>query len=239
MLNAITALIKVYNEDQILSAFKIHPKGTGVVCIAQKGIPSNSLVVEYSGELYTPALWFEKQDAIKNANNLMKKSKDRSDILPDFYNIMIERHMDDPQGYDVMIVDPIIKGKYGSRLSHSCYPNCGVVTTVANGRYTIGMYALKNIDYLEELTFDYNSFTESREEHLSSVCLCSSSYCKIYYLSLTKNSTNILQSHNFVHRIALILKSCYLPLSSIIRDICYKYSIRESLLSGCPDWLIV
>ncbi|CAG9332609.1 unnamed protein product [Blepharisma stoltei] len=240
LLNAINALIGVYGADAVLNEFKIHPKGTGVVCINRAGIPANSLVVEYSGELYTPALWFEKQDALKNANNTMKRrANDAGECLPDFYNIMIERHMDDPAGYDVMVVDPILKGKYGSRLSHSCAPNCGTVTTVANGRYTIGMYALKPISYLEELTFDYNSFTESRDEHFSSICLCGSSYCRRYYLSLSKNSTNFHPSHNFVHRIGLILRSCYTPRSDKHIEICNKFSIKSALLDGCPDWLVV
>ena len=54
-------------------------------------------------------------------------------------------------------MDPINKGNYSSRLSHSCNPNCGTVTTIASGEYTIGMYALRNIEFGEELTFDYCS----------------------------------------------------------------------------------
>jgi len=44
-------------------------------------------------------------------------------------------------------VDPINKGNYTSRLSHSCEPNCGTVVTVADGKYNIGMYSLKDIAY--------------------------------------------------------------------------------------------
>lgn len=71
-------------------------------------------------------------------------------------------HKDDPKGVDILFVDPINKGNYSSRLSHSCDPNCGTVTTVVDGRYTIGMYALKGIEYGEELSFDYCSTTESK-----------------------------------------------------------------------------
>ena len=48
------------------------------------------------------------------------------------------------------------------------------------------MYAIRDISYNEELTFDYCSFTESYKEHLSSICLCSSETCKAYYLGYTK-----------------------------------------------------
>ena len=43
--------------------------------------------------------------------------------LFDFYNMMLERHKDDERGYDVLFVDPIKRGTYGSRFSHSCDPN--------------------------------------------------------------------------------------------------------------------
>ena len=44
--------------------------------------------------------------------------------LPEFYNIYYERHFDDPEGYDILTVDPVLYGNYASRLSHSCNPNC-------------------------------------------------------------------------------------------------------------------
>ena len=113
--------------------------------------------MEYYGEVYEPWKWFEKQDYIKM---VMKKKS-----LPDFYNIMLERHKDDPEGYDVLFVDPILIGNYSSRLSHSCDPNCATITTVVDGKYVIAMFATRDIRFGEELTFDYCSVTENRFEH--------------------------------------------------------------------------
>lgn len=59
----------------------------------------------------------------------------------------------------MLVVDPISHGNFASRFSHSCYPNCGTIITVSNGRYYIGMYALRDIQIGEELTFDYCSIT--------------------------------------------------------------------------------
>ena len=74
----------------------------------------------------------------------------------------MEIHKDDPKGYDALFVDPVVKGNYSSYLSHSCSPNCGTVTTVNNKKeYEIGMYCIKDINYGEELTFDYSAVTES------------------------------------------------------------------------------
>jgi hypothetical protein len=45
--------------------FKVHTKGVGIFCKKKEGIETNSLVVEYFGEIYRPWHWFEKQDVIK------------------------------------------------------------------------------------------------------------------------------------------------------------------------------
>ena len=239
LLNAIKGLSEIIGTNAVLSEFRIHPKGTGVICANPQGISQNSLIIEYFGQLYSPAKWYEKQDLIKSVTNKIKKKEGSQETLPDFYNIMLERHMDDPGGYDILIVDPIFYGNYGSRLSHSCTPNCGTVTMVAEGKYSIGMYALTDIKYLDELTFDYNSITESREEHLNAVCLCSSSVCRSFYLAHAQNSSNIPAFHNFLHRIGLMLKASITPIAPSHLAICEKFCIRGAVLENSPDWLKV
>jgi hypothetical protein len=237
--NAIEGLAELIGIDQVLNEFQIHPKGTGVICANPRGIPRNSLIVEYFGQLFSPAKWYEKQDLIKGITNQLKKKEGASDVLPDFYNIMLERHHDDPDGYDILIVDPIFYGSYGSRLSHSCTPNCGTVTMVAQGKYSIGMYALSDIKYLDELTFDYNSITESKEEHLNAVCLCASSLCRSFYLAHAQNSSNIPNFHNFLHRASLMVKASIMQFGSKESEICEKYFIRNAVLENSPEWLKV
>jgi len=106
--------------------------------------------------------------------------------VPEFYNILLEKIYEDPDGYDLLMVDPTFRGNYSSRFSHSCVPNCGTVTMVANNSYTIGMFAQKTISYGEELTFDYCSVTESESEQKNSHCLCGHSSCKGFYMGHTK-----------------------------------------------------
>ena len=108
--------------------FRIHSKGVGIFCKRVDGIKNNSLVIEYFGEIYRQWHWFEKQDVIKKGQNDKKLNKG----LPDFYNITFERHLDDPEGYNIMTVDPILHGNYSSRLSHSCSPNCQTINKVRN-----------------------------------------------------------------------------------------------------------
>ena len=89
--------------DAPVERFRIHPKGHGSICVRREGIPAYEFVADYIGELYPPWRWFEKQDAVK----MVKKEKGLANVLSDFYNIMLERHIDDADGYDVLYVDPL------------------------------------------------------------------------------------------------------------------------------------
>lgn len=104
--------------------------------------------------------------------------------MPDFYNITYERHFDDPDGYDILTVDPIVYGNFSSRLSHSCNPNCQTMIKVkqTSSDYSIGMFSTKDIRYGEELCFNYCSVTESEKEFDSAVCLCGTVECTGRYL---------------------------------------------------------
>ena len=59
----------------------------------------------------------------------------------------MEKHIDEPLGYDMLVVDPFKKGNFSSRFSHSCNPNCGTISTVSDGKYFIGMYSFNDIEY--------------------------------------------------------------------------------------------
>ena len=47
------------------TAFRLHSKGKGLICIEKNGFEKNRLVSKYVGEVYSPSRWYEKQDAIK------------------------------------------------------------------------------------------------------------------------------------------------------------------------------
>lgn len=109
-----------------------------------------------------------------------------------------------------MTVDPILHGNYASRLSHSCVPNCSTVCKVRQGQYSIGMFTTRDIQFGEELCFDYCSFTESEKEFDEAVCLCGTEFCKGRYLNLANDKKNLAimkTHHTFVDRNFLIYKA--------------------------------
>ena len=230
-------LINLFESSNICDKFfnNTYCKGIGIFCIKKEGIKQNELIAPYLGEIYSPYLWFEKQDLIKS------KKFDKN--LPDFYNIMLERMKNDPDGYNLIMIDPNSKGNFASRMSHSCMPNCNTVLMVSNKKYTIGMYAMKDIAYDEELTFDYNSITENQKEYQMAICLCSSYLCRGHYLILSNSMifTEIINKfHTFLHRNVILLKASYMednPLTNEELALLKKYYIGNSLLDGCPLWL--
>lgn len=115
--------------------FRIHPKGTGVICCNANGIPAHSLVAEYLGELYPPHRWCEKIAVTKKAQSKFGLKP----TLPDFYNILMERHRLDPDGYGILFVDASRHANMGSSCSHSCESNCTSSIVVRNGKTSIVM----------------------------------------------------------------------------------------------------
>jgi hypothetical protein len=146
-----------------------------------------------------------------------------------------------------VMIDPIIKGSYASRLSHSCYPNCQTVIEIVDGRYHIAMFTTRDIKYGEELTFDYNSVTESEKEFESAICLCGTWRCLGRFLDLQngKKYQIVMNAHHtFIDRNFILWKACnestLLPEDKerlVKHGLMSSNEIGQSVLSGTPDWL--
>jgi len=120
-------------------AFCVHPKGHGSVVICSEGIPANTLVTHYRGEVYPPWRWGEKLDAIEETQRMFKLKKN----LPDFYNFCLERPQNDPRGYGILFVDASRKAGLGSSFSHSCNPTCEVKVVAINGQLSLAITTLR------------------------------------------------------------------------------------------------
>ncbi|KAI3736251.1 hypothetical protein L6452_15789 [Arctium lappa] len=211
-------------------------KGLGVVCNKESGFGEEDFVVEFLGEVYPAWRWFEKQDGIRGLQ------KDSKEPAPEFYNIYLERPKGDGDGYDLVIVDAMHKANYASRICHSCRPNCEAKVTAVDGQYQIGIYSVRPIVYGEEVTFDYNSVTESKEEYEASVCLCGSQVCRGSFLNLTGEGAFqkvLKECHGILNRHQLMLEAC--EVNSVSEEDYIelgKAGLGSCLLSGLPDWLV-
>ena len=213
--------------------FRIHPKGTGVVCINKNGIKARTFVQYYAGEIYSPWRWYERQDAIKKCFPNME--------LPSFFNITLERPEIDERGRHTLFVEGMHKGSFASRLSHSCEPNCQTVTFAKDGKLALGMFTTHDIAYGEEMTWDYSCITESAEEYRNAFCLCSSPGCRGSFLTYSGSGafTAVMKKkHGFLHRNAILFKACSSPVTQEDRDALHASGIRECALANCPDWVV-
>lgn len=193
-------LLNFSKIKQIRSGIRFHCKGLGVFCKKREGIKKNQIVTTYFGEVYPSWYWGIKQQVIKEFLQKVKKDKlkkfreFKNNYNVDFYNILVEKHENEPNGREVFVIDPIINGNFASRLSHSCDPNCWAIPVISRGQYQIALYAIKDIDFNEELTFDYCSFTESEEEWQNSICLCGVEECRMFFLNYNKQHETFFQN---------------------------------------------
>lgn len=160
------------------TAFRVHPKGHGAVVLKKDGIKADTLVTYYRGEVYPPWRWGEKQDAIEE----IQEQFGLRPVLPDFYNMVLERPRVDPRGYGLLFVDASRKAGMGSSLSHSCYPTCQVHVAAQDGKLCLAMTTVRDVEQGEELTFDYCAVTESLNEYNSAICLCGHTKCRWSFL---------------------------------------------------------
>lgn len=99
---------------------RVHSKGLGVICVSPQGIPVNTKIGEYFGELYPVWLWHRTQAFVKS----LIYNRRGPDVVQDFFNITVVKHPRDNAFLSSYMIDPIQKGNLCSRLSHSCKPNC-------------------------------------------------------------------------------------------------------------------
>lgn len=91
--NKVLTAIELFGIDM----FRIHPKGTGVVCTDPAGIAPHVVISEYLGELYPPYRWCEKLGVLEKTQKIFGLKP----ALPDFYNILLERPRLDEKGYGI------------------------------------------------------------------------------------------------------------------------------------------
>lgn len=208
-----TVLLKNTRISQFRQHMRVHSKGLGVVCKSEQGIAKNSLVTPYFGEVYPMWYWALKQEAVKafllklSRNGGNDTETEEIEFKGDFYNMVLEKNGNEPDGRDIVVIDPILKGNFASRISHSCNPNCMAFPVISRGQYYIAMYAIRDIKPGEELTFDYCSTTESKAEHDNLVCLCSSKKCTGHYVDLERNYHSSLPIK--VHHLLIDNESCF------------------------------
>ncbi|TNY24055.1 histone-lysine N-methyltransferase, H3 lysine-36 specific [Rhodotorula diobovata] len=134
-----------------ISVVKTEKKGFGVR--AEADLPADSFIYEYVGEVIGPKPFEVKMKAYANEG------------IKHFYFMALDR--------DVFI-DATKKGGKGRFLNHSCNPNCVVAKWTVGKKMRMGIFAKRDIQKHEELTFNYNV---DRYGHVAQECFCGEPNC--------------------------------------------------------------
>ncbi len=130
ILENLKILLKLSRIKQLRQGLKFYSKGLGGICISTEGIPKNTLVGEYLGEVY-PSWYWSLKERVKNNFIVQKNKKNRKsnnlkiEKVDDFYNITLCKKKEESGGLELLMIDPLMKGNYTSRFSHCCSSNCG------------------------------------------------------------------------------------------------------------------
>ncbi|XP_057325332.1 histone-lysine N-methyltransferase NSD2 isoform X2 [Microplitis mediator] len=153
----------------VLEPFYTHARGWGLRTV--ENIKSGQFVIEYVGEVIDEA---EYKRRIKRKKELRNEN---------YYFLTIDNYR---------MIDAELKGNFSRFMNHSCQPNCETQKWTVNGDTRIGLFAVRDIEVGEELTFNYNLASDGEKRK---PCLCGAPNCsgfiglKAQKLSLTPTST--------------------------------------------------
>lgn len=101
-----------------------------------------------------------------------------------------------------VVIDALKKGNMCRYVNHSCQPNCKIEKWYIDGFTRIGLFAMRDIAFHEELTFDYNFSPYDPFEQ--KICKCDSQNCHGFMSSKPKPVKTI--QNEFFHSLQLIAK---------------------------------
>ncbi|CDW56716.1 SET domain containing protein [Trichuris trichiura] len=144
--------LNLQKEYKKLDVFAAGKKGLGIR--AAERIQDLSFIIEYVGEVLSGDALLERVH--------------RYDV-----NGVKHRYMMSLDNGDV--IDATVKGNLSRLINHSCDPNCIVRKWMVLGRTRAGIFALKDIEVGEELSFDYQFDVH---EMSMQVCYCGAANCR-------------------------------------------------------------
>ncbi|KAJ7270698.1 hypothetical protein B0H12DRAFT_1307104 [Mycena haematopus] len=139
---------KEYGPIEIVLTKK---KGFGLR--AEDDMKKDAFIYEYVGDVVNP-------------NSFKKRMRDYADEgIQHFYFMMLQKDE---------FIDATKSGGIGRFANHSCNPNCYVAKWTVGEHVRMGIFAKRNIQKHEELTFNYNV---DRYGHKAQECYCGEPNC--------------------------------------------------------------
>ncbi len=152
-------------ENALLEPFKAGQKGFGLR--TKQAVQEGGFIIEYVGEVidmneFQKRIYKYEAEGLKH-HYFMQTSKDS-------------------------FIDATKKGNYSRFINHSCDPNCETQKWTVLGEVRVSFFAKRDMDSLDEITFDYQYETYGTEVQK---CLCGAANCR-GYLGVGKLAIDVL-----------------------------------------------
>lgn len=158
-----------FQMQEYMQVYPIKTENRGWGLAAGQFIRKGQFVIEYLGEVFNT-------DSEQGRSRLEKYKTQPCTYL------MSTSHNE--------VIDPARKGNMARFINHSCDPNCETQKWNVMGEVCVGIFAKKNINEDEELTFDYRLDTHKTQ---LTRCLCGSKNCRQYLGLIPSNCTSAEQ----------------------------------------------
>lgn len=156
------------SQDRAVYPFNAGDKGFGLK--TSEFIPQGAFIIQYIGEIFT----------IKSEEGYKRFHRYSKSVCSYLMKLTSKE-----------VIDATYKGNLARFINHSCAPNCITQKWNVLGEIGVGIFALRDIEAGEELTFDYQF--DVYKTPLSK-CLCGAVTCKGYLgLMQTENSSTELE----------------------------------------------
>ena len=148
-----------FQNQEYAMVYPIKTEDRGWGLCAGTFLPKDTFIMQYIGEIYSlDSEYGEKK---------MKEYKDRTCTYL----------MGLPNNNKHEVIDPTKNGNMARFINHSCDPNCETRKWHVKGELCIGIFAKKDIQEDEELTFNYD-FDLNKTRYQK--CLCGAKNCRGY-----------------------------------------------------------
>lgn len=140
-----------YHQYAKVDVIKTEKKGYGVRAL--EAIPKNTFIYEYTGEVIDEQRY--------NRRKILYERKN----LQHFYFMQLQKDE---------FIDATMKGSIARFCNHSCNPNAYVDKWIVGVKLRMGIFAKRNIEIGEEITFNYNVDRYGAE---AQPCYCGEANC--------------------------------------------------------------
>ncbi|GAQ80364.1 hypothetical protein KFL_000520360 [Klebsormidium nitens] len=221
--------------------FRVHPKGTSLVCQRAGGLDAGTCVASYPpSTILRPYQWFELQEGLrKQSKEAELKPPNRVDFL------LVEQAATSKEGYEVFFVD--VRNREGApptQLLHSCQATCQPVIRRVQGRPTVDIQTAQRVEQGQELTLNYTCYTDSDDDVTRNVCLCGMPACRgscFVHLGRGPATAVLNETHSLPDRLAVLLRASSEDLTAAEEELIVGHGFGPMLPDKgdghAPAWL--